>query len=68
MTYQPNDVKKLIALAEKNGVQIIPEIDTISGMRSWIQSSKWKDKNLTINCKQTEVFPKYCHQTDPSKA
>ena len=37
-------------------------------MRSWVQSPTWKDKNLTINCNASELFPKYCHQVDPSKA
>lgn len=36
-------------------------------MRSWVQSPTWKDSNLTINCNASEQYPKYCHQTDPSK-
>jgi len=55
-------------LAEFNGVCIVPEVNTIGGMRSWAQSPTWKDKNITIHCNKTSTTPSYCHQLDPSKA
>ena len=66
--YQIEDIKELIALAEFNGVSIVPEVNTIGGMRSWAQSPTWKDKNITIHCNKTSTTPSYCHQLDPSKA
>jgi hexosaminidase len=66
-TYSLEDIKAIIALADKNGIRIIPEVDTPARMRSWVQSPTWKAKNLTINCNATEGLPKYCHQLDPSK-
>ena len=66
-TYHLNDLNTLIALANKNAVQIVPEVSSPTRMRSWVQSSPWNTKNLTINCKPTGDEPKYCHQLDPSK-
>jgi N-acetyl-beta-hexosaminidase len=51
--YTIEQIKELIGLAEFNGVSIVPEVNTIGGMRSWVQSPEWKNKNITINCNKT---------------
>lgn len=40
----------------------------VTGMRSWVESSDWKNKNISIKCNASEGIPNYCHQIDPSKA
>lgn len=40
----------MIALAQQNAVQIVPEIDTPAHVRSWGLSSVWKAANITIEC------------------
>ena len=46
--YTRTDVLEIVALAEKNGVQVIPELDTPGHVRSWGLSSKWA--NASIPC------------------
>ena len=40
--YNVDQVKNLIALAKKNAVSIIPEIDSPAHVRSWGIAPKWK--------------------------
>jgi len=46
--YTTDDIKELVKLADKNGVQIIPEIDTPAHVRSWGLAEKWK--GISIKC------------------
>jgi hexosaminidase len=48
--YTIEQVKQLINLAKKNGVSIIPEIDTPGHVRAWGLDKKWKEQNITILC------------------
>lgn len=66
--YTVDDIKSLIALADKNGVKIVPEIESPSHMRSWVLSSVWKSKNLTISCTSLTETGKYAEQIDPTKS
>jgi hypothetical protein len=40
----------LIDLAKKNGVTIMPEIDTPAHVRAWGLDKKWAQQNITITC------------------
>lgn len=48
--YTKKDVAQIVALAEKNGVQIVPEIDTPAHTRSWGLAAEWKQKDISIKC------------------
>ncbi len=62
--YTIEQVKQLIDLSKKNGVAIIPEIDTPGHVRAWGLDKKWKDQNITILCPRGEG---YNNQLDLSK-
>jgi hexosaminidase len=40
----------VIAEATRNGIQIVPEIDTPAHVRSWGLSPEWSAKNITVLC------------------
>ena len=44
--YTVADLKDIISVADKNGIKIIPELDTPAHVRSWGRSSAWKDKGV----------------------
>jgi hexosaminidase len=48
--YTLDQAKMLIDLARKNGVTIMPEIDTPAHVRSWGLDKKWAQQNITITC------------------
>lgn len=48
--YTKKDVAEILALAEKNAVQVIPEIDTPAHVRSWGLAEQWKAKDISIKC------------------
>lgn len=62
--YSYDEIRDIIAFATKNGVNIIPEIDTPGHTRSWGLSAKWKAANITIKCPGGEG---YNGQLDVSK-
>lgn len=65
--YDIDTIRGLIALADKNGVKIVPQINTPAHMRSWFLSPNWQSQNITISCNIINQTGKYCGQTDPSK-
>lgn len=66
--YTSNDLKSLVSLASKNGVKIVPEIETLAHVRSWFLAPTWKGKNLTIDCNIIGQTGKYSQLLDPSKS
>lgn len=48
--YTIEQVKQLIDLAKKNGVSIVPEIDTPGHVRAWGLDKKWSQQNITVLC------------------
>lgn len=51
-------------MAKKNGVSIVPEIDTPGHVRAWGLDKKWKEQNITVLCPRGEG---YNNQLDLSK-
>ena len=45
-----------MALAKKNGVSIVPELDTPAHVRAWGLADKWKSQNITITCPKGEGY------------
>ncbi len=54
--YTIDQVKQLIQLAKRNGVIIIPEIDTPAHVRAWGVDKKWKDLGIAITCPRGEGY------------
>ncbi len=48
--YTLDQVKQLVDLGKKNGVWIMPEIDTPAHVRAWGLDKKWSEQGITITC------------------
>jgi len=49
-----DDIKRVIAAANLNAIQVVPEIDTPSHARAWGLSSQWSD--LVLKCPGDKGF------------
>jgi hexosaminidase len=54
--YTKKDVQEIVALAVKNAVQVVPELDTPAHVRAWGESEKWKPKDISIRCHGGEGY------------